>query len=194
VIRKAHRLLQPKAVLLDRDGVINVDSPDYILSPEQWRPVPGALEAIARLTAAGIAVTIVSNQSALGRGMLDQERFNAIHAKMMLAIEQAGGFIAHTAYCPHAPDEHCNCRKPKPGMVFDCLNVCNVSADDAVMIGDSLRDMQAAHAAGVTGILVQSGYGDADAIRKATQQFMPEAAAYRSLAEAVNAILGEKGC
>ncbi len=186
---------RPSAVLLDRDGVINFDSPDYILAADQWRPVPGSLEAIARLTRAGIAVAIVSNQSALGRGTIDQDSFNAIHAKMMLAIEQAGGFITHVAYCPHAPEAQCACRKPKPGMVEDSLNACGVKADAAVMIGDSLRDMQAADAAGVEGMLVQSGYGDAESILQSTRQFIPAVRVFDDLAAAVDAILeGERCC
>jgi len=182
---------RPSAVLVDRDGVINFDSPDYILTPDQWLPIPGSLEAIARLTQAGIAVAIVSNQSALGRGTIEQDSFNAIHAKMMLAIEQAGGFITHVAYCPHAPDEGCDCRKPKPGMVLDSLAACGAVANHAVMIGDSMRDMQAAHAAGVQGFLVQSGYGDANAILAATQQFMPDVLHVDDLAGAVDTLLGE---
>jgi len=183
------KLMRPEAVLLDRDGVINLDSPDYILTPEQWLPVPGSLDAIARLTRAGIRIAIVSNQSALGRGTISQDSFNAIHAKMMLAIEQSGGFISHVSYCPHAPDEACSCRKPKPGMVIDSLAACHATADTAIMIGDSLRDMQAAHAAGVAGILVQSGYGDADAILQASRQLMPNISAYADLACAVDSIL-----
>jgi len=181
---------RPSAVLLDRDGVINFDSPDFILTAEQWLPIPGSLEAIARLTGAGIAVAIVSNQSALGRGTINQDSFNAIHAKMMLAIEQAGGFISHVAYCPHAPDAGCACRKPKPAMVEDSLAACGVTADATVMIGDSVRDMQAADAAGVPGILVQSGYGDAKSIMQTTQQFMPSVRVFDDLAAAVDAILG----
>jgi len=186
----AAEMERPSAVLLDRDGVINFDSPDYILTPEQWLPIPGSLQSIARLTSAGIAVSIVSNQSALGRGTINQDSFNAIHAKMMLAIEQAGGFISHVAYCPHAPDAGCICRKPKPGMVEDSLAACGVTADAAVMIGDSVRDMQAADAAGVNGILVQSGYGDAESIMQTTRQFMPSVRAFDDLAAAVDAILG----
>jgi len=181
---------RPSAVLLDRDGVINFDSPNYILTAEQWLPIPGSLKAIARLTGAGIAVAIVSNQSALGRGMINQDSFNAIHAKMMLAIEQAGGFISHVAYCPHAPDAGCACRKPKPDMLEDSLAACKVGADATVMIGDSVRDMQAADAAGVPGILVQSGYGDAKSTMQTTQQFMPSVRVFDDLAAAVDAILG----
>jgi len=182
---------RPAAVLLDRDGVINFDSPDYILTPEQWLPIPGSLEAIARLTRADIAVAIVSNQSALGRGTIDQDSFNAIHAKMMLAIEQTGGFISHVSYCPHAPNEGCACRKPKAGMVLDSLSACGATADAAVLIGDSIRDMEAAHAAGVAGMLVQSGYGDAAAILAASRQLMPAIRVFDDLATAVDAILGE---
>jgi len=184
---------QPAAVLLDRDGVINIDSPDYILTPEQWQPVPGSLEAIARLSHAGVALAIVSNQSALGRGMMTQDTFNAIHAKMMLAIEQSGGFIAHVAYCPHRPEENCDCRKPKPGMVIDTLSALNLSEqpETALFIGDSFRDVEAANAAGVKALLVQSGYGDADAILERSRRLQPEIHASADLAAAVNMILGD---
>jgi len=179
----------PKAVLLDRDGVINFDSPDYILSPEQWRPIPGSLEAIGRLTAAGIAVAICSNQSGLGRGMMDQKTFQDIHAKMMLAIEEKGGEIAHVAYCPHGPDDACDCRKPLPGLLEEALGASNIPASEALMIGDSTRDVQAAHAAGVAACLVQSGYGDADKILEKSRQLMPDIKAFRDLASAVDALL-----
>jgi len=186
----------PAAVLLDRDGVINVDSPDYILSPEQWRPVPGSLAAIARLSRAGIPVAIVSNQSALARGMLDQQTFNAIHAKMMLTIEQAGGFIAHVAYCPHGPDDDCACRKPKPGMVLDTLRALEMKQPEtSLFVGDSLRDVRAAHAAGVPAMLVQSGYGDAAAILAQARSIQSDIVAVPDLAAAVEMILdGEGAC
>ena len=185
--------IRPKAVLLDRDGVINFDSPDYILSPEQWQPIPGALEAIARLHSAGIKLAIVSNQSGLGRGMMDRDTFNDIHAKMMLAIEQAGGYISHVAYCPHGPDDGCVCRKPLPGMVIDSLAALNLpdKPEDALFIGDSIRDIEAAFAAKVPAMLVQSGYGDADKILEKSRQLMPEIQAFANLATAVDAVLGE---
>ncbi|MDX8406526.1 MAG: HAD-IIIA family hydrolase [Mariprofundus sp.] len=183
----------PAAVLLDRDGVINFDSPDYILAPEQWHAIPGSLEAIARLHAAGIAITIISNQSALGRGMLDQQTFNAIHAKMMLAIEQAGGFISHVAYCPHGPDEGCGCRKPKAGMVIDTLAALALQPEQAVLIGDSLRDVAAAHAGGVKAMLVQSGYGDADATLEKARAMQPAIQSCANLAAAVDMLLAGDG-
>jgi len=185
-------LKRPKAVLLDRDGVINFDSPDYILAPEQWHAIPGSLEAIARLHHAGIKVAIVSNQSGLGRGMMDQDTFNDIHAKMMLAIEQAGGFISHVAYCPHGPAENCACRKPLPGMVIDSLTALALvgAPEEALFIGDSIRDVEAAHAAGVVAMLVQSGYGDSDKILQRSRLLQPEISAYADLAAAVDALLG----
>jgi len=181
----------PKAVLLDRDGVINFDSPDYILTPEQWEPIPGSLEAIAKLTKRAIPVAICSNQSGLGRGMMEEEIFRAIHAKMMLAIESAGGMISHAGYCPHAPDEGCSCRKPLPGLIEETLEALDLSADDAIMIGDSTRDIEAAHAAGVNSMLVQSGYGNAEVILQRCKMINPKLKAYPDLATAIDAILEE---
>jgi len=188
--------VKARAVLLDRDGVINFDSPDYILAPNQWRSIPGSLEAIAKLTSANIPVTIVSNQSALGRGMLDQETFQTIHAKMMLAIEEAGGEIAHTAYCPHAPEDECNCRKPRSGLIDEALVRLEITnqVENVVLIGDSVRDVQAAMAAGVTPILVQTGYGDAAAILEESRQLMPDIRHFSDLAAAVDNLLGNASC
>ena len=179
----------PQAILLDRDGVINVDSPDYILAPDQWHAIPGSLEAIAKLTQAGIAIAIVSNQSAVGRGMMDADTFNAIHQKMMQAIEDAGGKIAHIAYCPHAPDAQCPCRKPLPGMLLESLQALACAPESALMIGDSFRDVQAAHAAGVPAMLVQSGYGDAAQILEKSRELMPNILAFPTLSDAVEHIL-----
>jgi D-glycero-D-manno-heptose 1,7-bisphosphate phosphatase len=182
----------PSAVLLDRDGVINFASPDYILTPGQWHPIPGSLEAISRLTDAGIAVAIVSNQSALGRGMIDQPTFDAIHGKLMLSIEEAGGFIAHSSYCPHRPDEGCNCRKPKSGMLLETLNMLALTADQILFIGDSIKDVEAAHAANIPVRLVQSGYGDATMILEKSRKLVPSIQAYTDLAAAVDDLLGNK--
>lgn len=182
----------PRVVLLDRDGVINFDSPDYILTPEQWNPIPGSLEAIARLTDASIAVTIVSNQSALGRGMVDQLTFDAIHGKLMLCIEEAGGFIVHASYCPHGPDDGCDCRKPKPGMLFETLDMLALTADQALFIGDSVRDVEAAHAANMPVKLVQSGYGDAAAILEKSRLLVPSIQTYADLAAVADDLLGSK--
>jgi len=181
----------PKAVLLDRDGVINFDSPDYILTPEQWKPIPGSLEAIAKLTKANIPVAIVSNQSAVGRGMIDHNTFQNIHAKMLLSIEALGGRIDHVAYCQHAPDDACQCRKPLPGMVLESLAVLNLSDEpkSVYMIGDSLRDMQSAWAAQVSGILVQSGYGNASDILAKARLHDPSIQSFPDLAAVIHSIL-----
>jgi D-glycero-D-manno-heptose 1,7-bisphosphate phosphatase len=182
----------PKAVLLDRDGVINFDSPDYILTPEQWNPIPGSLEAIARLTNAGIAVAIISNQSALARGMLDQLTFDAIHGKLMLSVEESGGFITHAAYCPHGPSDSCECRKPEPGMLLETLDILSLTTDKVLYIGDSIRDVEAAHAANIEVKLVQSGYGDAAMILEKSRLLVPSIQAYPDLAAAVDNLLDNK--
>ena len=179
----------PTGVILDRDGVINFDSPDYILTPEQWQPIPGSLAAIALLSRAGIVVSIASNQSALARGMLDDATFAAIHARMMLAIEAAGGQLSHVAYCPHGPDDQCECRKPLSGLLVECLAAMRLPADEVIMIGDSLRDVQAALTAGVRPLLVQSGYGDASAILKKAHALDADIAVFPDLQAAVNALL-----
>ena len=181
-----------QTVILDRDGVINFDSPDYILSPEQWLPIPGSLEAIARLKHAGKQVTLCSNQSALGRGMIDQAMFNRIQAKMIAQTEQAGGRFDYIAVCPHGPDDGCACRKPLPGMLLDTLNALDIQdKSTVVMIGDSYRDVQAAHAAGIAAMLVRSGYGDADAIFEKSKVLMPNIQSFNNLAEAVAMLLDQ---
>jgi D-glycero-D-manno-heptose 1,7-bisphosphate phosphatase len=141
-------------------------------------------------------VAIVSNQSGLGRGMMDRDTFNDIHAKMMLAIEQAGGFISHVAYCPHGPDDGCVCRKPLPGMVIDSLAALGLSGspEEALFIGDSIRDVEAAFAAKVPAMLVQSGYGDSEKILQRSKLLMPEIRAFADLGAAVDAVLGEAAC
>src|SRR5262245_9682767 len=106
-----------KLVILDRDGVINEDSKEFIKTAQEWHPLPGSLDAIARMTAAGVTITVASNQSGLGRGLLDEAALAAIHRKMLDAATAAGGRIAAIHYCPHLPDQHCDCRKPQPGLL-----------------------------------------------------------------------------
>ncbi len=187
---------RPEAVLLDRDGVVNFDSPQYILSPDAWRPIPGSLEAIARLTRAQIPVAIVSNQSAIGRGMIDQTTFWAIHAKMIESIEAAEGTLAYTAYCPHAPEAGCSCRKPEPGLLLATLERLGLGARShhTILIGDSVRDVQAAVAAGVTPVLVDSGYGDAAAKFSAARALHPSLQHFPDLAAVVDALLSPERC
>jgi len=180
-------------VLLDRDGVINFDSPDYILSPEQWRPIPGSLEAIAKLKQAGLQVTVCSNQSAIGRGMIDQTMFDSIQAKMISETEQEGGSFDYIAVCPHGPDDGCACRKPLPGMLLDTFQALNIQdKNTVVMVGDSYRDVQAAYAAGIDALLVSSGYGDATVIFEKSKQLMPDIQLFANLADATQFILEGK--
>ncbi|HET7763691.1 MAG TPA: D-glycero-beta-D-manno-heptose 1,7-bisphosphate 7-phosphatase [Burkholderiales bacterium] len=148
-----------KLVVLDRDGVINYDSDDFIKHPDEWRPIPGSLDAIARLTQSGWRVVVATNQSGVGRGLLDMATLNAIHAKMHRAVNQAGGRIEAVFYCPDTDESHSPCRKPNPGMFHAIAERFNVSLADAPSVGDSLRDLQAAAAVGARPILVLTGKG-----------------------------------
>jgi D-glycero-D-manno-heptose 1,7-bisphosphate phosphatase len=148
-----------KLVILDRDGVINHDSGQYIKSPEEWKPIAGSLEAIARFTQAGYQVVVATNQSGLGRGLFDMAALNAMHDKMHKAVNQLGGRIDAVFFCPHAQDAGCTCRKPQPGMLLEIGERFNVALTGVPAIGDSLRDLQAASAAGARPILVLTGKG-----------------------------------
>ncbi len=150
-----------KIVILDRDGVINFDSDHFIKSPAEWKPIPGSLEAIARLSQAGYHVVIASNQSGIDRGLFDMDTLNAIHDKMHRAVKAVGGRIDAIFYCPHSADSNCSCRKPKPGM-FERIAACfNIDLSNAYAVGDSLRDLLAAATAGAKPVLVLSGKGKA---------------------------------
>jgi D-glycero-D-manno-heptose 1,7-bisphosphate phosphatase len=148
-----------KLIVLDRDGTINYDSDDFIKHPDEWRPIPGSIEAIARFTQAGWRVVVATNQSGVGRGILDMATLNAIHAKMHRAVNQAGGRIEAVFYCPDTDESHSPCRKPNPGMFHAIAERLNVALDRAPCVGDSLRDLQAAAAVGGQPILVLTGKG-----------------------------------
>ena len=135
-----------KLVILDRDGVINHDSPSYIKSPDEWKAIPRSVDAIARLTQADYRVVVATNQAGVGRGLFEMATLNAIHDKMHRAVGQAGGRIDAVFYCPHAMEANCGCRKPKPGLLEDIGRRFNTSLKDVPCIGDSLRDLQAAAA------------------------------------------------
>lgn len=150
-----------KLVILDRDGTINADSDDFVKSPDEWQPLPGALEAIARLNHAGFHVVIASNQSGLGRGLFDVASLNAMHAKMHKMLSAHGGRIDAVFYCPHSPDEGCNCRKPLPGLFEQIADRFGLSLQGAPVVGDGLRDLQAGVAAGCEPHLVLTGKGAA---------------------------------
>ncbi len=148
-----------KLVILDRDGVINHDSDQFIKSPEEWKPIPGSLEAIARLSQAGYRVVVATNQSGVGRGLFDMAVLNTIHDKMCKAVAQAGGRIDAIFFCPHAADANCGCRKPKSGMIEEIAARYNMSLERVPAIGDSLRDLQATARLGAQPILVLTGKG-----------------------------------
>ncbi|WP_201262329.1 D-glycero-beta-D-manno-heptose 1,7-bisphosphate 7-phosphatase [Azospira sp. I13] len=170
-----------KLVILDRDGVINFDSAQFIKSPAEWKPIPGSPEAIAKLNQAGYRVVVATNQSGVGRGLFDMDTLNAIHEKMHKTVAAAGGRIDAIFYCPHAADVDCECRKPKPGMFQRIAAVYNTNLKGVPAIGDSLRDLQAAARAGASPILVLTGKGEktqADGdLPYATQTFTDLAAA-----------------
>jgi D-glycero-D-manno-heptose 1,7-bisphosphate phosphatase len=146
-------------VLLDRDGVINEDSTTYIKRPSEWFPIPGSLEAIARLHRAGRSVAICSNQAGVARGLFSQADLDAIHGRMLTAIARMGGHINGIFCCTHAPDQHCSCRKPAPGLLTRAMRELNATPDDTTVIGDSLGDVKAAIAARCLPVLVRTGNG-----------------------------------
>ncbi len=152
---------QGKLVVLDRDGVINQDSPDFIRSPAEWRPLRGSLEAIAELTRGGFTVVVATNQSGVGRGLFSEDTLEAIHERMRAAVAAAGGCISAIFACPHHPDANCACRKPRPGLLRQVEAAFGVSLAGQPVIGDSLRDVQAAQAVGARAILVRTGNGTA---------------------------------
>ncbi len=148
-----------KLVILDRDGVINYDSDQFIKTPDEWRPIPGSLEAIARLNQWGYRVVVATNQSGIGRGLFEMDMLNSIHNKMMKSAAQVGGRIDAVFFCPHTTTDDCACRKPKPGMLHEIASRYNTDLNGVPLIGDSLRDLQAATAIGAQPMLVMTGKG-----------------------------------
>jgi D-glycero-D-manno-heptose 1,7-bisphosphate phosphatase len=148
-----------KLVILDRDGVVNIDSEQFIKAPDEWRPIPGSLDAIARLNQAGYHVVIATNQSGIGRGLFDMATLNAIHEKMHKALAQAGGRIDAIFYCPHTAAAACACRKPNPGLFRAIGERFNTPLEGVPAVGDSLRDLQAAASVGAQPLLVGTGKG-----------------------------------
>ncbi|HSH41106.1 MAG TPA: D-glycero-beta-D-manno-heptose 1,7-bisphosphate 7-phosphatase [Arenicellales bacterium] len=148
-----------RLAILDRDGVINYDSDDYIREPEQWQPIPGSLEAIARLCRAEYRVVVITNQSGVGRGLYTVDMMNKINMRMFELVNQKGGEIDALLFCPHAPDAECECRKPRPGLFLELARRLKVNLTNIPAVGDSLRDLQAARAAGARPVLVRTGKG-----------------------------------
>jgi len=148
-----------KLIILDRDGTINEDRDDYVKSADEWEPLPGALEAIARLNHAGWHTVVATNQSGLGRGMFDMAALNAMHTKMNTLLAKQGGRIDAVFFCPHAPDDGCNCRKPLPGLFEQIAERFSVQLRDVPVVGDTLRDLQAGARVGCQPHLVRTGKG-----------------------------------
>jgi len=148
-----------KLIVLDRDGVINHDSDRFIKTPEEWRAIPGSLEAIAWLNQRGYRIVVATNQSGIGRGLLDIAAFNAINDKMSRQLAQVGGRIDAIFFCPHAADAHCECRKPKPGMLREIARRFSSDLKGIPVVGDSLRDLQSAQEVGAQPVLVTTGKG-----------------------------------
>lgn len=147
-------------VILDRDGVINHDSDNYIKSLDEWVPYPSSITAIARLTDAGYTVAVATNQSGIARGYYDEATLHAMHNHLIALVEAEGGHIAHIAFCPHGPNDECQCRKPLPGMLLQIQHQLRLeSLTGSWMVGDSLRDLQAGEAAGCKTVLVRTGKG-----------------------------------
>ena len=151
--------MRQRYIILDRDGVINEDSDDYIKSPEEWIPIPGSLEAIARLEHAGYSVAVATNQSGIARGLFTERDLNAMHMKLHQALARLGAHIDLIAWCPHGPGEGCGCRKPSPGLYRQLASRWQVELAGMPVVGDSLRDLQAAVSVGARPLLVRTGKG-----------------------------------
>jgi D-glycero-D-manno-heptose 1,7-bisphosphate phosphatase len=157
--RYSIQLAAKPLVILDRDGVINYDSDAYIKTPEEWQAIPGSISAIARLKQAGYLVAVATNQSGIARGLFDLATLASIHEKMLSLINDLGESLDALVICPHGPDENCSCRKPKPGLLLKIKDRLSVSLTGAYVVGDSLRDLQAAVGVGANPVLVRTGKG-----------------------------------
>lgn len=175
-------------IILDRDGVINFDSLEYIKSPDEWIPIPGSLEAVALLNRAGFKVIVATNQSGVARGYYDIETLDAIHEKMMRELASVGGYVEEIFFCPHHPEEACACRKPKPGMLEAIQKKFGITLTDTYYIGDSLADVGAARAVGCKLLLVMTGNGRTTLERNPELITVPQ---FADLAEAAQYVLTE---
>lgn len=177
-----------KLIILDRDGVINQDSDDYIKSPDEWIPIAGSLDAIARLNHAGYSVAIASNQSGIARGYFSLETLAAMNVKMNEMLSQLGGRIDAMFYCPHGPKDRCDCRKPRPGMLTDIGNRFQTELGDVMFVGDNINDIKAAKAAGARPVLVRTGKGE-QTVGMLAENRMNGIPVYDDLAGFVNSML-----
>jgi D-glycero-D-manno-heptose 1,7-bisphosphate phosphatase len=174
-------------IILDRDGVINQDSDDYIKSAEEWLPIAGSLEAMARLQQAGYTLAIATNQSGISRGYYSEATLDAMHAKLQHLLAQHGGTVSKIAYCPHLTTDECECRKPKPGMLQDIIAHFGALPPNTLMVGDSLTDWQAAQAAGIAYVQVRSGKGERTLAKGVLPADIP---VFDNLADYADSLLG----
>ena len=183
-----------KLVVLDRDGVINKESPEFIKSPDEWLPLKGSLEAIARLSQAGYSVVVITNQSGVARGLFTANMLGRIHVRMIDHVQQHGGRIESILFCPHHPDDECDCRKPKTGLYKELAERLNITFNGVFSVGDSVRDLIAARDAGANPVLVKTGNG-----RKSLKQIAADPAleldgtlVFANLAAFVDALLDDE--
>lgn len=178
-----------KLVILDRDGVINRDSPEFVKSPDEWIPIEGSIEAIGRLSRAGYTVAVASNQSGLARGLFGRADLDAMHEKLERLVAAAGGRIDTVVVCPHGPADGCDCRKPAPGLLLGLAAHYGRPLDGVPAVGDSLRDLEAARAAGAWPMLVRTGNG------RRTERELPDSLAgvdtFDNLAGVADFLLGD---
>jgi D-glycero-D-manno-heptose 1,7-bisphosphate phosphatase len=178
-----------KLVILDRDGVINQDSDAYIKSPEEWKAIPGSIEAIARLHREGYHIVIATNQSGVARGLFDLNMLSKIHNKMLEAVRGAGGAIEGIFFCPHAPDDGCRCRKPMPGLFEEIADRLKVNLQGVYAVGDSERDITAASAVSAKPVLVRTGKGERT-LKKST--LLEDVPVFDNLAAFADALMAGK--
>jgi D-glycero-D-manno-heptose 1,7-bisphosphate phosphatase len=177
-----------KLIVLDRDGVINQDSDAYIKTPDEWIPLPGSLEAIARLNHAGYRVVVASNQSGLARGLFSIDHLNAMHRKMQHSLALLGAHVDAVFFCPHTPEDSCSCRKPRSGLLEDIGRRLRVDLRSVPMVGDSMKDIKAAQLVGASPVLVLTGNGQRTLDANAGQ--LDGIPIFSDLASAADALLG----
>jgi len=181
----------PRLVILGRDGILNVYREDHVKSPDEWEPIPNALEAVARLNHAGWHTVVATNQSGIGRGMIDMASINSVHQRMMQRLAEAGGRLDAVFFCPHTPEDDCDCRKPRPGLMKQIAQRYGIELRTVPMVADTLRDLQAAHAAGCEPHLVRTGRAAALTDKQVVEivQQVPMTEVHDSLSEFVDFLL-----
>jgi D-glycero-D-manno-heptose 1,7-bisphosphate phosphatase len=181
----------PRLVILGRDGILNIYREDHVKSPDEWEPIPNALEAVARLNHAGWHTVVATNQSGIGRGMIDMASINSVHQRMMQRLAEAGGRLDAVFFCPHTPEDDCDCRKPRPGLMKQIAQRYGIELRTVPMVADTLRDLQAAHAAGCEPHLVRTGRAAALTDKQVVEivQQVPMTEVHDSLSEFVDFLL-----